>query len=500
MLPKQSISLPTFKQWLRKDPENRKLMVFSLTLTIMQFAWLKFLYPYPNFMPPDSEYYIEAATNNYTINFWAIGYSKFLRLISSFTSSHFALVLFQYLFLQASLLYFLFSIRYWLSPGKWVFRVMIGSSILNPLLPHISNYVASDALFTALSLIWFTQLMWLLYHPTGRILIYHSFILLFAFMVRHNAMYYPFISIGVIAFAHLPIKLKWLGSGYIAILLGFFIGYTQYHYHKETNTIQYTAFGGWQLAANALYGYAHAKSDPPNAVPSYLRELHILVNQHMDSLRQLKHRPDNEVAIYYLWDEQSPLKKYMHHRWKYDSTTSVFTRWASMAPLYAAYGRHLISQHPGLFIRFYVQPNLFKYFVPPTKFMGVYNLGNKTVTSEVGKWFGWKSNKVFTHYGDTRILVTEYFSGLIAIINLVFILSLIGLIYVASFKYCISYGNGIACLVGLVWFFNMAFSVFSAPIELRYQLFPMITMFVFGVLLLTLMIQTGRSASLIGNR
>src|SRR5688572_19471173 len=111
MLFTQTISPESFKAWIWKDAENRVLLKFSALTVVISFAWLKILYPYPNFMPPDSNSYLEAAFNNQFINLWAIGYSKFVRLVSSFTSSHFILVLIQYLLLQASVLYFLFTIR-----------------------------------------------------------------------------------------------------------------------------------------------------------------------------------------------------------------------------------------------------------------------------------------------------------------------------------------------------------------------------------------------------
>jgi hypothetical protein len=471
MLFTNTISSLSFKHWIWKDKENKKLFWVALTLIVISFTWLKFIYPFPNFMPPDSYSYLEAAAKNEFIDTWPIGYSRFLRLVSSFSNSHFVLVTIQYLLLIAAILYFLFSIRYMLSPGKWLFRVLLVISIGNPLLPHIANFVSSDCLFTALSLLWFTQLMWILYQPTKKILLLHAFVLLLAFMVRFMAIYYPILSFCIILLKPMPRKTKWLGIATASILLLVFIGCTQYEYKLKTDTIQYSAFGGWQLAANALYGYAHSLPDTQN-IPSRFRELHTLVNRHMDSIRHLTYRPDREVAIYYLWDFKSPLRVFMNQQNR--STKSWFKKWASMAPLYQKYGRWLIRKHPLEFARYYLWPNLLKYYAPPVKFMGSYNLKSDIVRASAVTWFGWNSNKLPTRAHDRTIHIVSIFPTLLAIINPLFLLASIAFIMLGGFSQCNANSKKNIGLLWLTWIANMCFSVFSAPIELRYQLFPLI--------------------------
>jgi hypothetical protein len=484
MLFQHSTSGIPFKQWLLKERENRLLLKLSGIAIVLQFAVFKFLYPFPNFMPPDSDSYVEAAVTNQLINLWPIGYSKFLRLFSCFTSSHIALVWFQYLLLQVSVLYLLFSIRYLLSPGKWLFRVLLAVSILNPLLPHICNFVSSDALFTALSLLWFTQLLWMLYQPNCNLLYRHAVVLLLAFMVRFNAVIYPCISIVVILLTHASRRTKLLGIGMIILLLGVFTGLTARQYYQQTHTIQYSAFGGWLIGSNALYGYAYAKLDPEETVPARFRPLHRMVNQHMAAIRKLPHRPDAEVAIYYFWDFQSPLVMYMNNKWKKDTTTTYFRRWASMAPLYAAYGRYLVQRHPLLYLQHFVWPNFIKYYAPPAKFMGTYNLGVDTVAPIIPKWFGWRSNKIHTYFKSKQIVITEPFTIISAVVDLLFIVCFITFARLGGLKRCTPYCRQVLWWTLLVWFGNMIFSVFTAPIELRYQLFPfMITTVFLGLLL-----------------
>ncbi len=267
-------------------------------------------------------------------------------------------------------------------------------------------------------------------------MIIHAIVLLSTFMVRYNAIYYPFVSICVISFASVSIREKVKSLGFILLLLGAFVGHTGHKYFINTGAIQYSAFGGWQLAANALYGYAYAIPDAPEKIPIKFRQLHSLVNQHMDSLRSLSplRRPDGEVAIYYLWDERAPLKTYLRLNLVRDTTRSFFTHWATLGPLYGAYGRYLIQEHPWLFVKYYIWPNLIKYYAPPAKFMGVYNLEEDTVDPITVMWFGWKDNKIHPRYMETKIKITELFTVLMAVINLVFILSFIAFLSLSGFK------------------------------------------------------------------
>jgi hypothetical protein len=490
MLFKYNISPLPFKVWLLQDRENKLLFGFSLIVMVLSFGWLKYVYPYPNFMPPDSYNYLESASNNDLINMWPIGYPKFLRLVSVFTRSHVMLVSLQYIILVASVMYFLITIRYFASPGKWLFRMVFAITVLNPLLPHIANFVSSDSLFASLSLIWFTQLLWILYHPSSKLLLAHALVLLLAFMVRFTAVYYPFVSIVIIFLNPMPTKRIWLGIGFIVVPLLIFIGRTQYEYKIRTDTIQYTAFGGWQVAANALYGYAYADSIPVAQAPLGYQELHGMVNRHMDSLRHLLIRPDKEPGIYYMWDFKSPLVLYLHKHWPKEKKRIYFEQWSKVGSLYAYYGRWLIKQRPMSFIKHYAWPNLLKYYAPPAYFMGMYNTGKTTVDSIAVTWFNWQNNQLPGRFKDREIHLANAFPNLLAIINPSFLVIALFFISFSGLKQCNPINKKIlACLV-LVWFGNTFFSVLAAPIELRYQIFPILITLTFCLLLFSWIVQS----------
>jgi hypothetical protein len=435
---------------------------------------------------------MEAAFKNNSISTLPIGYSKFLRLLSCFTSSHVLLIWFQYTILQVAVLYLLFTIKYLFSPGKWVIVILFGISILNTLLLYISNFVTSDALFTALSLGWFSQLLWMHYQPTRKLLIMHAVVLLFAFMVGNHALYYPVISILVILFICERTSTKLVGIAAIVLMLGCFIGKTLYSYKRTTGQTQFSAFSSWQLAANALYGYSHAPNISINKVPAQFRALHTIVNTHNDSIKKTWLGPHENLGIYYLWNEKTPLNLYMKQHWHKDSITGKIKRWVSMGPLYADYGKYLIKQYPIAYWKHFLLPNLVKYYIPETEYMGNYNMGRDSVDAIAVTWFLLKSNKVHNRFRNNQIQTPEYFPIAFAICNVVFVICFLAFYLLNGFIRSSHLTAKLLRVTSIILICNMGFSVQVSPIVLSYQLFPMIVTIIFAILLLNFIIQESR--------
>ena len=291
-------------------------------------------------------------------------------------------------------------------------------------------------------------------------------------------------------------KTKCLGTGSIALLLLLFISRTLYEYQVKTDTKQFAAFGGWQIAANALYGYAYATPDDPATVPEKFRDLHTLVNYHMDSIRHLARRPDEEIGVYYFWDYKSPLFKYMKNHWRKNPKSHYFQQWAAVAPLYAAYGRYLLARHPGPFMQHYIWPNLVRYYAPPAYFMEYYNMLKPSADSIAVTWFNWTNNQLPVRSKDRQIHLIGFFPNLLAILNPLFLISSFIFIYSLDFKRSHQHSKRIIACMLMVWIVNAGFSVLSAPIELRYQIFPVIITLAFSALFISSIIRSFQSDSI----
>jgi hypothetical protein len=374
-------------------------------------------------------------------------------------------------------------------------RILFALLGLNPLWLYIANFVSSDALFATFSLLWLTSLFWLLYRPASKMWIFHALVLGFVFSVRYNALYYPIISILVVLLVKGAIKEKLLKLAIVIVPVGWFLLYTTLTFKDRLGIATFSPFGGWQMGSNALFMYAHVPPANRKPIPKQFARIHTITVKHMDSLNRLKHRPDQELGIYYLWDDKAPLKLYMAEKYKRDSTTHYLKRWASVSNFYGQYGSWLIREHPGAFLRYYIWPNFINYYSPPTEFLGIYNMGSDTVDPGAVSWFGYKSNKVHHFSKNKNIIVTQFFPLLLAMINVIFFFGFLGFVVLGGFSNVSPYYRKVLWIMLLIWLSNLAFSVFASPIVLRYQAFPFIFTLVFACLLLEFVIRQSMQES-----
>ena len=213
----------------------------------------------------------------------------------------------------------------------------------------------------------------------------------------------------------------------------------------------------------------------------------------MDSVKRLSNRPDQEPGIYYLWDEKAPLKKYLRQKWIKDTTTDYFSRWASMGPVYAAYGTWLIRHHPGDYVSHFLWPNIVRYYTPNPEFLHSYNMGSDSVEEIARFWFHYKTRKIRSAAKDLPF--TSIFPITLALINLLFVVSLIGFTWLGGFHdTSIPFRRSLSW-VAVIWLANMGFSVLASPIVLRYQLFPLFFTLSFAILLLEYIIHKSSAAT-----
>lgn len=454
-----------------------------MVVSIIVFIWHKIFYPLPNFFP-DSYQYIAGAMENRAIDFRPIGYTKFLQLIHTISSSHIFLVWTQYLLLQLSQLYLLFTIRYLLNPGKWPFRILILLCLANPIILHVSNLVSSDALFTTLNLIWLTQLLWIVVRPDLRLILIHAVLLLMAFTVRYNAIYFPLISTLVIIWCGVSKKEKRIGLAFKFLLLGSFIGFTQMQFKKRTNIVQSTPFSGWQMAANALQAYSHVSPVNPESVPGRFKELQTLVNKYMDSIRRINHNPYFESSFFYMWDVRSPLLQYSKSVTSENYEHPEFKTWASMARPMSDYGFYLIETHPGAYLKYYLLPNMLLFNQPETEYLGWYNMGKPIVGPIVVKWFGLRSNEIRFTDKNPSLSFLSIISESIGPINIMLVIGFLVFLGMRGFGKCTVNSRRVLFIMLLFCIANSGFSIIASPIHLRYLSVQIIVTWVLVCLLL----------------
>ncbi len=477
-------SLADFKSFLLSSSLNRNMLWFAGISIIVQFVIFKILYPFAGFINGDSYVYITtAAMNPYTATY-PIGYPRFLRLFSVFTKSDTALVSFQYLLLQASALWLLFTLFYFFRPAKLTRWLMLSIFLFNPVFLYTANYVSSDSLFLSLSLIWLTLLIWIIYRPNAKFIFWQTLVLFMAFTVRYNALYYPILTLLAYLLSKASIKQKVVGilSSFAVILL--FISFTAGRYYKLTGIRQFTPFSGWQIANNAMYAYRFVDSADRRPVPKNLEALDKEVRHYFDTSRNLTTHPVEMLvaSTVYMWDPRSPLNSYLRQVYKKDSMAQfVHKNWASMAPLYKEYGTFLIRAYPMTYLKHYLIPNAIKFYCPPVEFLGYFNMGIDSISPVGQLWFSYSTLKTKTAFKDLRIGSITFVPILSGAMNVVYILGII--------SYCMLIGinrknpaSAILLLIFCLWLFNFLFSVVASPVTLRYQLLGIIVFSWVGII------------------
>jgi len=396
--------------------------------------------------------------------------------------------------MEAAILHFLLSVGFLLNLNKRLYRLLITFIVLNPLLFYISNLVSADALFTALSIVWFTQLLWILFRPSLKLLLIHSLTLLLALIVRYDALYYPIISLAVILIAQSSKGSKVISITCIVLLLGVYFAITSLEYKKLTGKTMLLPAVGWQIAGNALAAYEQfPEGYPKETSADRYTELQLSITRHLDTTGPILKYFHRNLDYSYLFERSSPLYTYMNAHLPKDSTTTFVKQWAGVADLYGHYGLHLIKQRPQYFLKFYLLQNLRFFYTPRREFLETYNMDKDTIMGAAVYWFELKQNKLMAINKDLQIGMANSFQVAMALINLIFIFSLIGTYILGGFSNIGNYANAVFRVVLLFWASNFCFSIFAAPIVLRHQVFPMIISCTFGGLFLSYIIEETKS-------
>ncbi|MDQ0106853.1 hypothetical protein J2T02_001966 [Chitinophaga terrae (ex Kim and Jung 2007)] len=485
-----------FSYGFSRSKENGSIYLYT-ALIFSFFVWslFKYFYPFGNFINGDSFAYIIAARDNESAGVYPIGYPMFLRLFSVFSRSDFALVTIQFFLLQASLFYLFITVIIFFSLAKWARNCLFVLLICNPINLYLSNYISSDSFFLSLSLIWFTQLIRIIYKPETCLIITNSIVFFVLFVTRYNALFYPIIAIAAMFISREFLLKKIIGLAISIVLISAFIYSVSISYERLCGIRQFSPFSGWQMANNALYAYRYVDSIKRKDVPARFMKLDQMVRNYFDSTRDVVKHPVEQLKAntVYMWDPSSPLSIYADSLTRIDSTAGRIKRWAYVGTLYNDYGRTLIWKYPGMFLRHFIWPNSVKYYTPPAEFLEQYNGGFKTVNEIARKWFNYKDTKIFTRIGKYYDLqVISYYPIVVGLLNVLVVVSLVAFLSLRLYRFNSSM-NKILILGLLLWLCNFLFSVLASPIALRFQLFPVFISILLVVFLLECLVRAAFS-------
>lgn len=460
---------------------NRNYLLLGLGISILSFVLFKLLYPYPDFLS-DSYSYLEAAHLNLGISIWPIGYSKVLWAFHHLTYSDTAFVGFQYLFLQVSSLYFFFTVRYLYQPSKVTQKLLFAFLFINPLSLYLSNTINSDALFAALSILWFSQLLWMIQRPKVYQLFVQAILLFLCFTIRNNAYYYPLIAIFSFLLSKQPLRWKLAGIIMPFLLIIPFVIHTRNEAFKITGTRQFSLFTGWQLANNALYIYDQIEVDSAGLPNAQAKDLNREAIAFFKKVNPAVYRDflESYVGNFFIKQPDAPLKQYCGHH--YTKEASGIAAWGKASADFEPFGKYVIMHNPVTYARYFMLPNAWHYIMPPLSHLEQYNYGADTI-AVIGKvWFHYPSVRVhvWSHGFQGFLLV---YTALFLVFNLYYLWYLVAYLRKKGFSWKVQGERSAFQLTALFLLFNFGFSIFATVNILRYQYVPMIALLSFSLLM-----------------
>ncbi|HEY4207779.1 MAG TPA: hypothetical protein VGM31_13230 [Puia sp.] len=469
--------MPKFADFIWYDPTNRRYLWSSLAISLVLLVLFKLIYPNPNLVM-DSYYYLRAANTDADVNAWPIGYSKFLQLVGIFTHSPTALVCIQYIFLEGALLLLFFTLRFFFQMGRVSSLLLFVFFFVNPLLPYTANLIMADALFNGLSILWVTQLIWIIYRPKAHMIFTHALLLFITFTVRYNALYYPIVGAVAFILSRQRFGLKLAGIVLPALFVIGFITYTDGGMEQYCGVRQFSPFGGWKLANDALFVYAHVQSDGPGDMPARYQAVDAIVRKYFSDSHDPGDlmKPDVFHGSPFMFS--GPLMYYMTRLYGADTALFInFQKWARMGPLYTDYGSYLIRKYPMAFTRWFLWPNIQRYFFPPREiYMTItpFYLRRDELGPEATRWFGLTTLTAPAKYINLRLRIMSAYPLMFFLIHMCFVLSLLGFLCNKGwstvgrpYNYCLL---AIMCF----WLCDAAFSLTAAAIVMRYQILTIV--------------------------
>lgn len=481
----------SYIQFIWNTPLTRKYLIYCLSLCILQFIIFKLLYPYPDFFS-DSYYYIFAAYANLDVSVWPIGYSKFLGWVHHLTYSDTVVVAIQYFGFQLATLHVFFSVLYFYNTTKLTRIILFIFFFVNPLTLYLCNTINSDALFIIFSLLWFTELIWIINRPHKYRIFTHAVLLFICFTIRNNAYYYPIISAIVFIMSHQNWRTRIAGIITPLLLIIPFVIHTQNEAQKLTGKKKFSLFTGWQLANNALYIYDQIKIDSLSFQTAEARELNRLSISFFRKYTSDDYRTNLEsfVGNFFIKEAKSPLKQYFFSH--YDSfkpkgnnswvqeNIALIQKWGKASSDFENFGKTIIVRHPFAYGRYFVWPNAAHYIMPPLSHLEEYNYGSNEIEPTGRMWFHYPNTKIYCISNNAQGFLVLY-SGLFLFFNLLFIWQLIQ--YIRIFKLRFATQKIDYWFASLFVLSNFLFSICATVNILRYQIFPMFVLLVFGLVI-----------------
>ncbi len=446
--------------------ENKTWFLSAVIIGAVYFIALRFIYPVPSYYS-DSFTWVGAARTGQPVTFRPVGYSKLIVFFKFFSTSDIALIAAQYFGNLFANLFLFFTCTYLFSFIRGFKVLLFVLLIINPFYLFYSNYVSSDPFFSCLAVLWFTLLIWILQKPSWLLVIAQLIILASLFELRYNAIFFPVIFAFAILLSRQSITNKVLSISINIAAIAAIVIATSIVTKNFTGIKTFSAFSGWQLANDALHIIQHEKIDTTSIKDKEVKKLVNFTSHFLDTTKSIF--PDSGASAVFMWHINSPLKKYMH---VYDPTSkSYFKTWNTLGPVYNNFGKTIILQNPGSYLRYFALPNLKAVIFPPLEIYDTYMEDHDTIASEAQKFYHYKSKKTPKHYPTLYAIVFNPVLYIFLAMNMIFLIFGVDYLFLGRYKkQPLLYNQTLLCFTAF-YFANFLFIVLLAPSVFRYHIF-----------------------------
>jgi len=199
-------------------------------------------------------------------------------------------------------------------------------------------------------------------------------------------------------------------------------------------------------------------------------------------------RPDQrnipyEIDNFFIVHPAGPLKQYMSRHFQPRTQYEDVAAWGKAAIVFGDYGRFLVKRHPMEFVQYYILPNTKNYFIPTMGKFSIYNMGEDKLWRPGQRWFHYASPDIWSISKTGQATLLGLFPYLFMLLNIYFVLSFYLFLRRGGLRSKERFYIASLLIVTLFLLLNFAFSVFATCVTLRYEIFPMIVLLAFSMLL-----------------
>ena len=458
-----------FFTYLRGKPQRLELIVWGIFYVIAYFLII-YSYPFPDGIS-DSGAYVSSALHHSYDGYRPYGYSQFLILIHSFSTSFRLVVFVQFLLNALGTLFFVFTVRYFFqSCNVWISRIFTFVAVFSLISLYLADTILSDSLFTTLTLFWLAFGLWFLYEKrTGYKVLFSliQIILLISLVrIRYTGLFYTGIQI-LLFIAEFYKKKQWIGAGLLVVLslLLLDVYQKQVEATKRVTGIEvFSGFSGWQMANNALHVLPYVEPDIKKIPDSQVREF-MQIAKNADSTLILD---GFSTSAKFLWDNNLLLKRYLFYQMKKRNWIYLKT-WTFLGKnVYGKFGSYMLKKYPLQYTRYFFLPNLWGILYPTGDQVFLSFKTDAIPAKLLNSWFGVPSDVKVSSRGDWIGKVSPFLPKLRLIIWILFFFSVLW--FFIKRKYLVFSEKELKMWVFLTLFVfaYLAFHVYASPFEVRY--------------------------------